>query len=113
MKLVTCLHGSVWDVAVDLRAGSPTYLSWHAVELSSLNFRAVLIPEGFAHGFQSLCDDCEMIYLHSMAYALESEVGIDPRETSLSINWPLAITELSVKDSQHNSLGPEFEGVKL
>jgi dTDP-4-dehydrorhamnose 3,5-epimerase len=64
-KLVSCLRGAVWDVAVDLRAGSPTILKWHAAELSADNHRALLIPEGFAHGFQTLTEYCELLYLHS------------------------------------------------
>ena len=113
MKLVTCLHGAVWDVAVDLRVGSPTFLQWHAEELSETNHRALLIPEGFAHGFQALRDDCELIYLHTMAYHKEAEAGLNPQDPMLSIGWPLAIAELSDRDARHPFLGPHFEGVTL
>jgi dTDP-4-dehydrorhamnose 3,5-epimerase len=113
MKLVTCLRGAVWDVAVDLREGSPTFLQWHAQELSATNHRALLIPEGFAHGFQSLSDDCELIYLHSMVYSKEAEAGLNPKDPMLSIRWPLAVTELSARDAQHPVLGPQFKGVAL
>ena len=103
MKLVSCLRGSVWDVAVDLRTESPTYLLWHAQELSAANHRSMLIPEGFAHGFQALTDDCELLYLHSHAYTPTAEAGIHPTDTALSVTWPMAIRELSARDAQHPS----------
>ena len=73
MKLVSCLRGAVWDVAVDLRRESPTFLGWHAEELSADNGRALLIPEGFAHGFQTLSDDVELLYCHSAPHAPAAE----------------------------------------
>ena len=113
MKLVTCLRGAIWDVAVDLRAGSSTFLQWHAEELSAANHRALLIPEVFAHGFQTLCDDCELIYLHSRAYTPSAEAGLNPKDPMISISWPLFITELSTRDAQHPMLGHQFKGVTL
>jgi len=112
MKLVTCLRGAIWDVAVDLRTGSPTFLQWHAEELSAANQRALLIPEGFAHGLQTLTDECELLYLHSAAYRPEAEAGLNPRDPMLSINWPQAITDLSARDAQHAMLDYQFKGVK-
>lgn len=111
MKLVSCLRGAVWDVAVDLRAGSPTFLKWYAVELSAKNNRALLIPEGFAHGFQTLSDDCELLYLHSAAYALEAEGGVQPQDLMLAINWPLPIAEISARDAQYELLTQEYTGL--
>jgi dTDP-4-dehydrorhamnose 3,5-epimerase len=113
MKLVTCLRGAVWDVAVDLRAESPTYLHWHAAELSASNECALLIPEGFAHGFQTLVEDCELIYLHSTAYAPTAEAGLNAKDPKLSINWPLNITAISPRDSEHKMLDHLFKGVAL
>lgn len=113
MKLVTCLRGAIWDVVVDLRAASPTFLQWHAEELSAANHRALLIPEGFAHGFQALSDDCELIYLHSRAYTPAAEAGLNPKDPMLSITWPLAITELSARDAQHPMVDHQFKGVTL
>jgi dTDP-4-dehydrorhamnose 3,5-epimerase len=113
MKLVTCLRGVIWDVAVDLRAASPTFLQWQAEELSATNHRGLLIPEGFAHGFQTLCDDCELLYLHSRAYTSGAEAGLNPKDPMLTIPWPLAITELSARDAQHTMLDPQFKGVTL
>lgn len=111
IKLVTCLRGAAWDVAVDLRAGSPSFLQWHAEELSASNTRALLIPEGFAHGFQALSDDCELLYCHSAVYHPELEDGLNPRDVRLSILWPLAITDLSAKDAQRPMLNQQFEGL--
>lgn len=113
MKLVSCIRGEVWDVAVDLRAGSPTFLHWHAEQLSADNGNALLIPEGFAHGFQALTDDVELLYCHSMPYAAAAEGGVNPQDERLDIRWPLAITELSTRDAAHARIGDEFEGVRL
>lgn len=113
MKLVSCLRGAIWDVAVDLRAGSPSFLQWHAEKLSADNRRALLIPKGFAHGFQTLTDDCELLYLHSVAYAPDAETGLNPKDPILSITWPLAITELSTRDAQHLMLDNLFKGIML
>ena len=112
MKLVSCLQGVIWDVAVDLRAGSPTFLQWHAVELSAANHRALLIPEGFAHGFQTLVDDCELIYMHTRAHTLGAEAGLNPQDPMLAITWPLGFTELSARDAQHPMLDHLFKGVQ-
>ena len=113
MKLVSCLQGVIWDVAIDLRAGSPTFLHWHAVELSAANHRALLIPEGFAHGFQTLVDNCELIYMHTKAYAPSAEAGLNPQDPMLATTWPLAITELSARDTQHPMVDHLFKGVQL
>jgi dTDP-4-dehydrorhamnose 3,5-epimerase-like enzyme len=76
------------------------------------NQRALLIPEGFAHGLQTLTDECELLYLHSAAYRPEAEAGLNPRDPMLSINWPQAITDLSARDAQHAMLDYQFKGVK-
>lgn len=111
-KLVSCLRGAIWDVAVDLRAGSPTFLKWHAEELSAANGRALLIPKGFAHGFQTLVDDCELLYLHSEPYLATAEGGVNPRDPALAIAWPLGIAELSQRDAGHPLLAEDFTGLK-
>lgn len=113
MKLVTCVRGEVWDVAVDLRTGSPTFLRWHAELLSAENGRALLIPEGFAHGFQAMTDNVELLYCHSAAYAPAAEAGIHSRDPALSIAWPLPVEELSVRDAQLPVLGHGFAGIAL
>lgn len=101
MKLVNCIRGEVWDVAVDVRTDSPTYLRWHAECLSEDNGRALLIPEGFAHGFQSLTDDVELLYCHTATYAPSAEAALNPQDARLAITWPRPITELSTRDASH------------
>lgn len=111
MKLVNCIRGRVFDVAVDLRRGSPTFLKWHGVELSEDNGRALLIPEGFAHGFQTLMPDSELLYFHSCAYAPASEGAIHVGDPRVGIAWPLPLTELSERDRRHPLLPPSFDGI--
>jgi dTDP-4-dehydrorhamnose 3,5-epimerase len=101
MKLVSCLRGEVFDVAVDLRPGSPTRLQWHAEILSAENHKTLAIPEGFAHGFQTLTDDCEMLYLHTAAHHPSAEGGLNPHDPALAIGWPLAVSEISARDNSH------------
>jgi len=113
IKLVSCLQGEVWDVAVDLRKNSPTFLRWHAEKLSLQNYRALLIPEGFAHGFQALSDDCELLYVHSSPYVREAEAGIRPNDPCLNISWPLELFEISSRDKEHPLLNDQFTGIEL
>lgn len=110
-KIVRCLRGRILDVAVDLRAGSPTFLQHHAVELSADNNRALVIPPGFAHGFQALTDDCEMLYLHSAAYDPQHEAGLRHDDPQLGIDWPLPVSVLSDRDRGFAALTPNFSGV--
>ena len=113
MKLVSCLRGEVWDVAVDLRPGSPTFLHWHAEHLSADNGSAVLIPPGFAHGFQALTDHAELLYCHSAAYAPAAEAGLNPLDPRLAIAWPLPVQGLSARDAAHPWIDAPFEGILL
>lgn len=112
MKLVSCLRGEVWDVAVDLRPDSPTFLCWHAEVLSPDNAGAILIPPGFAHGFQTLGDQVELLYLHSQAYAPEFEAGLNPLDPRLAVDWPLPVVGLSQRDRDQALLTEDFEGVR-
>ncbi|MDS7594761.1 dTDP-4-dehydrorhamnose 3,5-epimerase [Agrobacterium tumefaciens] len=113
LKLVSCIRGEVWDVAVDLRTNSPTFLHWHAEHLSAENRRAFLIPEGFAHGFQVLSDGAELLYCHSEPYTPQAEAGVHPQDPKLGISWPLPIAEISERDNQRPALTPSFTGVRL
>ena len=97
-KLVRCLRGRVWDVAVDLRRDSATYSDWHAVELRPDQGNALLIPEGCAHGFQVLEPGSELLYLHSGAWVPEAETGVRWDDPQLAIDWPLPVTEMSDRD---------------
>lgn len=112
-KLVSCLQGAIWDVVVDLRSGSPTFLHWYAEELSAQNHTALLIPPGCAHGFQALQDDTELLYLHSAPHAPDCEAAIHVSEPRLAINWPLPIANLSARDAAHPLLTSEFAGIVL
>jgi dTDP-4-dehydrorhamnose 3,5-epimerase len=112
-KMVLCLRGRIWDVAVDLRSSSATFLSWHAEELSAENNRALLIPEGFAHGFQVLEKESELLYLHSEQYSPQHETGLSPLDPRLSIPWPLAIGEMSERDRGFPYLSDQTKGVAL
>lgn len=89
VKLVRCTRGVVWDVIVDLRADSPTHGRWQAVELTEENGRTLYIPGGFAHGYQTLTDDTETLYLISAAYAPEAASGVRWDDPAFSIDWPL------------------------
>lgn len=103
-KLVRCLRGRVWDVAVDLRSGSSTRGLWHAVELSPAACNALLIPEGCAHGFQAMEAGSELLYLHSGTWVPQAEMGVHCRDPQLSIAWPLPPVELSERDQALPSL---------
>jgi dTDP-4-dehydrorhamnose 3,5-epimerase len=113
IKFVSCLRGEVFDVAVDLRHNSPTFLRWHAELLSADNHRTLVIPEGFAHGFQTLTDDCEMLYFHTAAYQPGAEDGLNALDPRLAIQWPLPVAGLSPRDVAHPLLNGDFIGVTL
>lgn len=108
-KLVTCLSGEVFDVAVDLRPGSATYLRWHGERLTNENATSLLIPPGFAHGFQTLTDNVEMFYVHSAPFAPGAEGGVRADDPVLGIGWPLEIGERSERDRNHPLLGDRNE----
>ncbi len=110
-KLVTCVRGAVMDVAVDLRRGSPTFLQWHAETLSAENGRAMLLPPGCAHGFQTLTDDVLLIYSHSAPYVPSAEDGVNPLDARIAIAWPLPVTEMSERDRTRSLLPTNFAGV--
>jgi len=109
-KIVSCLRGEVFDVAVDIRKGSRTFLRWHAEILTDQNRKSLLIPEGFAHGFQTLMENCEMLYLHSSPFELSAEGALHVADPKLGIDWPLAVTELSERDRAHPFIDSDFDG---
>lgn len=112
-KLIRCLRGAVYDVMVDLRADSPTFGRWHAVDLSAGNDTEVFIPEGCAHGFQSLTDDVELLYQHTAFYSPEDEDGVRHDDPFLAIAWPLPISLVSERDQCHPLIGDDFQKVIL
>lgn len=112
-KIIRCVQGAVFDVMVDLRAGSPTFLKWHGVELSKENLRMAYIPEGFAHGFQTLTGEVELIYHHSAFYSPEDEQGVRFDDPALDICWPLAAACISSKDLNYPRMDHDFRGIAL
>jgi dTDP-4-dehydrorhamnose 3,5-epimerase len=113
MKFVSCLRGEVFDVAVDLRPNSATFLQSHTELLSANNRKTLAIPEGFAHGFQTLTDDCEMFYLHTAAYDPAAEGGLNPQDPTLAIPWPLPIAGLSARDAGRPMIAADFAVARL
>ena len=103
-KLVRCTRGAVWDVIVDLRKGSLTVRQWHAAELTADNRRALYIPAGFAHGFQTLADDSEVLYQMSEFYHPESARGVRWDDPTLAIRWPLKEPVMSPRDREFPAL---------
>lgn len=98
-KIVRCLRGAAWDCIVDVRGDSPTFLQWFAVVLTPEKGQLFLIPEGFAHGFQALDDDTEILYFSSAFYSPQHESGLRFNDPALNIDWPLPPTLFSDKDS--------------
>ena len=113
IKLVRCTKGRVWDVVIDLRRGSSTFMEWHAEELSKDNAKMVIIPEGCAHGFQTLESGSELLYLHTEYYTPNAEGGLAYNDPLLKISWPLSVTEVSERDLKHPLLTKQFSGIKI
>lgn len=112
-KVVTCLRGQVFDVVVDVRRGSPTFLSWHGEVLSAGEPSGLIIPEGCAHGFQALEDESELIYFHTEFYTPASEGALNALDPRLRIHWPRAPGPISERDRNHPLLTEHFAGVEL
>jgi dTDP-4-dehydrorhamnose 3,5-epimerase len=110
-KLVSCVRGAVFDVAVDVRRRSPTFLRWHGEMLTEENRRSLFIPEGFAHGFQTTVNDCELLYFHTATYDATAERGVNPLDPRVAIAWPLAIGHLSERDRSQPLIDSEFDGI--
>ncbi|MCW7466220.1 dTDP-4-dehydrorhamnose 3,5-epimerase [Leptospira levettii] len=100
MKAVRCIKGSFFDVVLDLRKDSPTYCKWFGIELSAENHRMLIIPEGCAHGFQTLENNTEAFYLVSKEYSQQHDSGVRWNDSAFGINWPLEVSEISIKDQQ-------------
>jgi dTDP-4-dehydrorhamnose 3,5-epimerase len=112
MKLVRCLRGAIFDVLVDLRPGSPTYLKWRGEMLSGSNMKMLCLPEGFAHGFQTLEPDSEVLYLHTAFYAPDAQGGLRYNDPVVGIDWPLPVTEISRKDASFPLLHLDRPGLE-
>mgnify|MGYP003614769473 FL=1 len=111
IKLVRCIAGAVFDVVVDIRKGSPTFLHWFGAELSANNKTMMYIPEGFAHGFQTVAENCELLYCHSEFYAPNSENGLMYNDPAIGIMWPLETVNVSARDKQHSIITKNFTGI--
>lgn len=106
-KLVRCTRGAVYDVAVDLRRDSPTYRRWFGTELSAANGRALFVPEGCAHGFQTLAEDTEILYLISHPYVPEASTGVRWDDPAFGIEWPRAAKRTI---SDRDRAWPDYRG---
>jgi dTDP-4-dehydrorhamnose 3,5-epimerase len=111
IKMVRCIAGSVYDVIIDLRKDSETFLSSFGTELSAENRKMLYIPEGFAHGFQCLTDNVQLIYHHTEFYRPNAEGGIRYDDPAIKVNWPLEVTEISERDRSHTFLDENFKGI--
>lgn len=111
IKLVRCIAGEVFDVIIDLRKNSSTFLKWFGINLSSQNKKMIYIPEGFAHGFQTLSENAELVYQHSEYYEPEAEAGIKYNDQAVNIHWPLEITAISERDKNHLLIDSTFKAL--
>lgn len=113
IKLIRCIKGAVYDVLVDVRQESPTYLQHYGIELSAENMKMIYIPEGFAHGFQTLEDETSLIYHHTAFYTPGVESGLKFDDPTLGIKWPLPPSVISDKDQKYPSIDQAFTGLTL
>lgn len=113
IKFVRCIQGAFFDVIVDLRKGSPTFLQWHGETLKAGDMCMVLVPEGFAHGLQTLENDSAAMYLHTEYYSPEQEGGVRYNDPKIGIRWPLPPTEISEKDRDQPLINSQFKGIPL
>ena len=112
-KIIKCLRGVVYDVLIDLRKNSPTFLKWHAIELSPEMNNMVLIPPGCAHGFQTLTENSELLYFHTEYYNPKSEGAIRFDDQRIGIHWPIDVSNVSEKDRTYPLLDSSFDGITL
>ena len=105
-KLVRCTRGAIYDVIIDLRPDSPTYMQWLGVELTAENYKMLYVPEGFAHGFQTLADETEVTYQVSQFYTPGAEGGVRYNDPAFGIEWPLAVQVISDKDQNWPDYSP-------
>jgi len=111
IKIVKCINGMVFDVIIDIRKNSLTFLNWHSEILSKDNMKMLYIPEGFSHGFQTLEENCELLYFHTEFYTPQYEKGLRYNDPLINIKWNLEVTEISDKDKNYPSIDKNFIGV--
>lgn len=112
-KIIRCLKGSIFDVAVDIRKNSPTFLQWHGEILSGANMKSYYLPDGFAHGFQVLEENSELLYLHTEFYNPDYEGGLNYKDPALNIKWPLSTSDVSERDENFPFINNTFKGVQI
>lgn len=112
-KIITCIKGEVLDVVVDVRYNSPTFLKYFSIKLSAENHKSLLVPEGFAHGFQTLVNDCELIYFHTAYYNRDAEAALNALDPFIGIEWALPLSERSERDNLHPYIDSTFKGIKI
>jgi len=112
-KIITCTKGEYFDVAVDLRAESPTFLEWFSIILSEENKRSILIPRGFGHGCQSLRDESSLLYLHTNSYNPNAEGGFNILDPAIGIDWPHKPSHLSARDSGLPMIATGYTGIDI
>ncbi len=113
VKMIKCIKGSIFDVVVDIRKNSPTFLKTFSICLSEENQKMLFIPKGFAHGFQTLEDETELLYFHSGFYTPFNEGALHAKDPLLKIEWPLDIKNLSIRDQKHKFLDESFKGIEI
>ena len=113
VKIVKCISGSILDVVVDIRKNSPTFLKYFSIKLTKENQKMLYIPKGFAHGFQTLEDDTELLYMHSNIYTPSNEGALNVKDPLLGIKWLLDIKNLSKRDKEHKFLSTTFKGIDI
>jgi dTDP-4-dehydrorhamnose 3,5-epimerase len=112
-KVISCISGEVYDVALDMRQNSPTFLQWHSINLSPSKHNSLLIPPGVAHGFQCLSENSELLYFHTEIYSADNEFGISINDARLRLGWPLRLSQISDRDLSFKHLSDDFLGFNL
>ena len=113
MKIVKVIRGKIFDVVIDVRKNTKNFLSYKKFTLDSNENKWLIIPKGFAHGFQTLNDKCEIIYAHSEIYKLSKELSINPFDPKVGIKWPIALSTISSKDKKTKFIYNDFKGIVI
>jgi dTDP-4-dehydrorhamnose 3,5-epimerase len=113
IKLIRCIRGKVYDAIIDIRYQSPTFLKYFAIELDEENMKMIYVPEGFAHGFQTLENNTQLIYHHTQFYNPGHERGIRYNDPAIDIKWPLEPVNITEKDSSYPLIDNNFKGIKI
>jgi len=113
IKIVKCIKGAIFDVIVDIRRNSATLLKWHGENLSEENMRIMYVPKGFAHGFQTLKPQSELIYFTTEFYSPEYENAFRYNDPELKISWPLPVSNISERDLAHPLIDKSFKGFDI